>query len=371
MTSLKHISFNGYPVLLTLDRVIDFLNTYENKDKILKIFEISSKMTHFTCAYDYRTELCRSTEVHDVFKLINIYGYGICKQFTLLMQFLLDLFEIDNNVIYLGSPAQNQKNFDHFAIEVYLDNKAYYFDPNLHLYFLNHQNDIASVNDIQNNNILAWVGNFNAQRWIKANPKLDYLTDNEIFRKYYLDMFARYEYFTLDDSRFSYKQELMANRGSVKWYQYLEKDYFFKDISITEVEHPKGIVNGTLVATSETLMFQNLLFSFSKKQPTHHIEINDFPLLIMGCFMEYDAIDGSDIDIIINGEKYTLYVKQNEDIFEKILMTTNLFQKPVYSLSLFSQNRIKQIKIQCQRSIFTQRIFDYIDMHDMNSKSPA
>lgn len=371
MISLKDVSLNDYPILLTLDKIIDFLNTYDDKEKILKIFEISSMMTHFTCAYDYRTELYRSTEVHDIFKLINVYGYGICKQFTLLMQFLLDLFEIDNNVIYLGLPSQNQSSFDHFAIEVYLDNKAYYFDPDLHLYFINQQKDIASLSDLQNNNIHTWVGDFNAQKWINANPELMYLNDTEIFRKYYHEMFEQYEYFTLDDSRFPYKKELMANRGGIKWYQYLEKNYFFKNITITETEHPKGVVNGVLIAASETLTFHNLLFSFSKKKPTHQIEINDFPLLIIGCFIEYDSTDNSEIDILINGEKYTLHIHQNEDIIEKILTSTNIFQKPIYSFALFSKHKIKQINIQCQRSIFIQKIVDYIDTHHLNFKSSA
>lgn len=359
MTSLDQLTVNGYPVLLSLDRIVRFLDEYEEMEKVIKIFEISSMMTHYTCAYDYRHSLCRNTEVHDVFKLINVYGYGVCKQFSLMMEFLLDLCEIDNRVIYLGSPPKSRQNFDHFAIEVYLEGNAHYFDPNLGLYFINTQNTIASIEDIRHQNILQWVGSFTAEKWINANPSLSYLSDTALFRKQYFDMFLHSEAFTLNDHRFPYKQELMSNRGTVKWYQYLEKKFYAHHIFVTTVQPSKWIVNGVLTASIDTLSVQNLLFTISKPNPTHKIEINDFPLLIIGCDITFESASSSDIVLLVNGRSYPLRATDKTDILEQIV-TNNLFEHPIYSLSIDSQSPVKTIRLLCQSSAYAQKIFDYI-----------
>ncbi|ADR35046.1 hypothetical protein Sulku_2386 [Sulfuricurvum kujiense DSM 16994] len=365
MISLDQLTVNGYPVLLTVDKIVRFLDEYEEMEKVIKIFEISSLMTHYTCAYDYRHSLCRNTEVHDVFKLMNVYGYGVCKQFSLMMEFLLDLCEIDNRVIYLGSPPKNRQNFDHFAIEVYLNGHAHYFDPNLGLYFINTQNTIASIEDIRHQNILQWVGSFSAEKWINANPSLRYLSDTDLFRQQYFDMFLHSEPFTLHDHRFPYKQELMSNRGTVKWYQYLEKKFYARHIFVTTVQPSKGVVDAVLTATTDALPVQNLLFTISKHNPTHTIEINDFPLLIIGCDMTFESASSSEIVLLVNGRSYPLHAAGETDIFEQIV-TDNLFENPVYSLAIDSQYPVKTVRLRCQSSVYAQKIFDYIQPRELS-----
>ena len=175
----------GRPLVVTIDKLVCYLNDSEDEiSLVMKIFKISTLMKHNYNAYDYRENLERDLEVHDIFKLMNIYGYGVCKQFTMLMGYLLDSFMIKNRILYLGRNSEFE--FDHFAIEVYYKGRWHYFDPNIGIYFINKREEIVSIEELKEKNFHKVIGDFSAKDWIRINDKFEYLKDNKnSFKKNY------------------------------------------------------------------------------------------------------------------------------------------------------------------------------------------
>ena len=256
--NIKDIVIDKMPIMVTIENIVAFLNNMSSKDITLHSFNMASLMIHSYNAYDYRENLDRDIEVHDIFKLINVYGYGFCKQFVLFMSYILDIFSIKYRVLYLGKKGQN--SIDHFGIEVFYDNEWHFFDPNLKIYFL-YNNKIVSSDEIRMGKYDRVEGDFSANKWLKMNTNLGSLIDIEHFQDIYLEMFKNIETFTLLDNRFEYKQKLL-NKGVVRWYVYNEKVYFIPSNTTIKVEYGGvGISNYSKITSNNVISFLALTLS--------------------------------------------------------------------------------------------------------------
>ena len=69
---INYIMKKGSPLIVNADYIIDFLNGMNKKEITMHAFNLASLMDHSYNAYDYRKDLDRDVEVHDIFKLRNI-----------------------------------------------------------------------------------------------------------------------------------------------------------------------------------------------------------------------------------------------------------------------------------------------------------
>lgn len=355
--NINAIMVNGIPLLINIDYIVDFLNGMNQKEITMHAFNMASLITHNYNAYDYRKDIDKDIEVHDIFKLINIYGYGVCKQFTLIMCYLLDIFNIKNNVLYLG---KNTKGcIDHFAIEVFYNDKWHYFDPNLKLYFtLN--DEIVSTKEIQQKKYDAIIGDFTAKIWLNFNKNLEYLYDVKKFRKLYLEMFNKIEIFTLNDIRYDYKKKLLTKKAISKWYSYNEKCYFIQDnVEVSVNYNGYGILNYSKVLSNSDISFKNLIFNF-KFYNSNKIIINYFPFILLDCILNFNE-EYVNLKVSINGQTYYLEYYSNDSLFDNICKENDIYINPIYSIEIEVENKIKEYKLIVQSSNFIDKLYSYIE----------
>ncbi|MGA1823512.1 MAG: hypothetical protein ACMUIP_02530 [bacterium] len=344
---------NNVPIVVTIDKIFNFLNGKDDYDIVMFSFHLASEMVHLNNAYDYRTQLDRNLETHDVYKLLNSYGYGVCKQCSMLMGFILDIFSIKHTILYLGKLTQN--SFDHFALEVFYDQKWHYFDPNLGVCFLN-DTHVASIKEIKEKKFTKIVGDFSADTWIKNTPEVSYLRDIKKFQELYFTLFDSIEIFTLYDQRFPYKKEMMDKKGIVKWYDYNQKEYFIPEASSVKLDKTGwGIVDGVRIQSNENYSFYNLIFSIPYNAPL--LEINSFPFLILDCAVEFENhVLHDTITLVINGQEYHPSISCGKFFFHDLLHD-NLFEKPIYSLLVQANYTISHYFITAQTTPLVQKVY--------------
>ncbi len=360
LQSLENLKINDKYIVISIKKIIEYIDSLniDIDSKVLKVFNLASLLQYSYNAYDYRENLDRDLEVHNLFKLINIYGYGLCKQSTLLMGYLLDMLLVENRVLYLG--RRTEEEFDHFAIEVFYNNKWHYFDPNLNFYFINKMNEIASVNDIKKQDFVKVIGDFSAARWLNMDfDNFKNLSNIENFRNQYLKIFHRVEEFILNDNRFEYKNKLMKNKGLSKWYLYNQKEYFFdENVNVRIIKNGYGIIMGKKTKSTDYIEFKNLIFKF--KNSSKYIIINDFSFLILGVKI-YSKNDTIDLNILINGINYNVNINSDECIFDKLIKKTNILSKPIYSFVITSNHTIFEYEIITQVSYLVDYIYNMFD----------
>jgi hypothetical protein len=353
--NIKDIVIDKMPIMVTIENIVAFLNNMSSKDITLHSFNMASLMIHSYNAYDYRENLDRDIEVHDIFKLINVYGYGFCKQFVLFMSYILDIFSIKYRVLYLGKKGQN--SIDHFGIEVFYDNEWHFFDPNLKIYFL-YNNKIVSSDEIRMGKYDRVEGDFSANKWLKMNTNLGSLIDIEHFQDIYLEMFKNIETFTLLDNRFEYKQKLL-NKGVVRWYVYNEKVYFIPSNTTIKVEYGGvGISNYSKITSNNVISFKNIIFTFNEFN-SNMIVINNFPYLLLDCILDIDK-KHTTLKIILNGKIYYINYYRGSNLFDYLYKEENIYKIPIYSVKIESNCIINNYKLIVQSSMFVDRLYNYI-----------
>ena len=107
-----------------------------DQEKVLAIWRTVVKYRHQTAPPNEWIQ----DNVHDVFKTIHVYGYGMC---------CCAASHVETLARYLGMPARGWAIHLHSVPEVYYDNSWHLVDGSLMNYFLNPDGKIASVQDIQ------------------------------------------------------------------------------------------------------------------------------------------------------------------------------------------------------------------------------
>jgi len=355
--NINNLAVNGIPLLINANHISNFLNGRSKKSIVMHSFKMSSLMTHYYNAYDYRKDLDKNIEVHNVFKLINIYGYGVCKQFTVMMSYMLDIFNIRYNILYLGKNTVD--TIDHFAIEVFYDKKWHYFDPNLNLCFsLN--NEIVSISDIHKRNFDSVIGDFSAKVWIDCNKNLKHLSDTKKFQELYLNMFDNIEIFTLKDNRFEYKNKFLSSQALSKWHTYNEKIYFIQNNVKIDIEYNGyGVSNYEKIPSKNNISFKNIIFNFNNFN-FNKVIINDFPFILLDCVLITKA-NSVNLEISIHGKSFNIKYNCGDSLFDYLYSKEDIYIHPIYSMQIDSDSEINEYKLTTQSSIFVDKIFHYME----------
>lgn len=348
--SINDVIVDGKKLIVKLKHLLRMVESTSVKTTVLRIYRLCSFLVHFHNAYDYRQFISRDMEVHDLYKFINIYGYGYCKQHTMFMGFLLDQFDIKNRIIYLGEPGQQK--MDHFAIEVFYDKQWHFFDPNLQIIFLLDET-IVSANDIANRNFNIISGEIHPTKFLNCDP--NFFLRNEVdFKNEYLAMFNKINEFNLCKQDFAYKHEITSEKGIVKWYQYNEKDYYFTRLkSVVFIDNGYGISNYQLIPSNDAIQFLNVKFEIDHGDK--ELEINDFPLLILEITV-FTSSNSNQFDLFVNGKKYSSFSNEKKSCLFSTLNSQNIYNEPIYSVKIVCNNIIEHYEIISQKSKFSQLI---------------
>ncbi|MFB3890774.1 MAG: hypothetical protein ACE15C_01995 [Phycisphaerae bacterium] len=102
--------------------------------------------------------------VHDPFKTIHVYGYGMC---------CCAASNIEGLARYIGMPARGRQITAHSVPEVWYDNSWHLLDASLMCYFRNKDGKIASVDEIK----------ASIQDWRKDHPEIKNDTDLKNYSK--------------------------------------------------------------------------------------------------------------------------------------------------------------------------------------------
>lgn len=352
---LNEFMIDEVPALITLKEILAFVMEADSeRERLDRCFALACLMKHRVNAYDFRSHLERSLEVHDVFKLMNVYGYGLCKQVSLFMECILDHLDVRNKVLALGK--SDGKEIDHFAIEAFYDGKWHYYDPDLGVVFLDESGNVVSAEEVKNGEYDRISGELSAEDWIKTNAAFKYLEDPKVFARFYLRMFKHVEAFTLDDTRYEYKKRFMHYHGLTKWYGYNEKVYSLpSDMSVETVRQGYGIHNGVRIPSSQIDEFDNLLFT-TRDVSLKSICVNDFPLLLVDLVCRFKESEAS-VRVVVNGEEYTIIVADGESVFDRILVDAELFALPVYGFVLESDAEIIEWSMTAMHSCFVSEAY--------------
>lgn len=343
MVSINDIRINGKGLIVKLNHILPKIADVDTKKTVFNIFKLCARLVHYHNAFDYRQHLDRDMEVHDVFKFINVYGYGYCKQHTMLMGFLLDQLHIKNKILYLGEP--DAQRLDHFAIEVFYDDNWHYFDPDLQVYFLSGDN-IVSADAISKRNYNRIAGDLSPEKFLLCAPDF-FISNAADFQNQYLNMFNNVEEFSVTIDDYPYKKKLTALKGIIKWYQYNEKEFYFSKLeSVRVVHNGYGISMGRLIPSNNAIQFTNVQFSINHGHQV--IEINDFPLLILDVHIR-TSFHSNEFYLFINGKAYWISTNDKKTkLFSWIDET--VYMRPIYSIKIRCNNIINNYDIISQKS---------------------
>ena len=356
--SINSIKIDGNPLLINIEELLEFFQKFLDPEiKTLHAFRVASILEHHCYPYLFRKNLTSPVETHNVFKLLNAYGYGNCKQIVMFMQFILDNLGIPNRVIAL----QNRKKKEsHFVIEVSYGGKWHLFDPDLGVYFLNKSDEIISIDDFACQGFHKAEGNYNCRKWKRFIPNLN----NNDFYKMYETLFADREVFDMIDNRYPWKKEFMANYGLSRWYCAEQPTYFLPEsCEIKDRKGGKGIVRSQLVSSSKEIRFDNLIFTFHPQ--SKFFDLNNFPFPILGIKCSFQKKSGNFKGTInIRGNSLDFNITNQEDLIIYLLdKNPDLFDLPIYSFIIHSTQELKTVEITTQASPAREKVLHYIKIN--------
>ncbi len=356
MQSLYSISIGGCPAVLDLNLLIEKLNSLpDDQARTFLAFRMACEILHFQFPFDFRKRFERPLETHDVFKLVNAYGYGNCKQITMFLQFLLVHAGVSCRVLSLND---REKKWNHFVLESFYDETWHLFDPDLKVYFFDAEGKVVSASDVANGNFTGISGELSCKTWQVFHPQLN----EESFHEIYFSLYDEIETFDMVDDRYVWKEEFMAHYGLSQWYGSQQPLCWVPEpIRVLEVSSGWGIVDGERKASDSSMGFPNLVFEFWMKD--QQFTLNQFPFPIL----EIKLGTGSGTGKI----KGTLHIRGKSFDFEsgcqEGLLGVVLEKKPdsaclpVYSFDLRTERPVETIAITVQASVCRAALFQIIE----------
>tara|TARA_B110000967_G_C18847123_1_gene542594 strand:- start:622 stop:1671 length:1050 start_codon:yes stop_codon:yes gene_type:complete len=287
-------------------------------------------------------------EQTNIFKLINVYGFGNCIHASILFAFLMDLLKIKNKMVFL---KYSKNKFSHVANILYIDNKIYFVDVYNDIFQDNKK--LIPYNDIKKILIKKDMKSIIKKMLSRLNL---YTYKNFILfrclnlKDSYLKSFRNCETFNLYKKFFKYKKYMQKLYSKHYFYQ---KTLFFVDKSnkILDKKNSFGFLEGKLV-NDKKFLFQNKIILFPKIND-REFSINNFPFPI------------TDIKInTIKKSKLILYFHNNIlKIDDKFSYSSYFLKKkidPVYSFKIESDSIIKSIKLQFLISDFRLKLGTFL-----------
>lgn len=322
----------------------------KNKEKkIIKISNfISKNFKHYYHAFDYRQNFFDQT---NIFKLINVYGYGNCVHYAFLFAFLMDILKVKNELIFLKS---KKKNFSHIINIIYLKKKKFWIDLDHNIF--EYKDKLIPIDGIKEIIIKTKILEINYKKKFIENIYL-YKNKKTFKDRYdsinasYLEGINNFEIFNLYENNFHYKSKMK---------KFFSKNYFYNQPLWLENQPNKlfntknsiGFIDGKL-SKEKKYKFKNKVIKFSNILDNNFV-LNNFPFPITN--IKINGSIKSKVKLFILDDKIKNY---NNFSFSKYLLKKKI-RTPIYSFRVNSNLKIKNIKVEFLISDFRLKFYKFL-----------
>ena len=316
----------------------NILKIKPSKKNIIKIANfICKNFKHINHSFEYKYF---PFEMLNIFKLIEIYGYGNCKHYSILFKFFMDSIGVKCSMLY-GEFEKNKKGKiqNHVFNVIELNNKKFLIDTDLGII-------------TYNKNLIEYKGKLEQEifnYFFKKRKKTHKLINNS-FINLYNQKFN--ENFVLDEKLYDYKIKL--NKYYSELY-YVNFPFFNQKFKETKVKKNFIIFQNKIYNNNnKVLQFYSTKFNVNE----YFFKINNFPYLI---------VDLKVVPIETN-KKNKIFTLRDNGVNKKCKLNCFIFQNkktisnPVYSFSLKSKYKIKYIQIIFQKSLLGKKLNKFIKL---------
>ena len=310
-----------------------------NEKNIIKIANfINKNFKHIDHSFEYKYF---PFEALNIFKLIEVYGYGNCKHYSILFKFFMDSIGVKCSTLY-GEFGTNKKGKlqNHVYNIIELDNKKFLIDTDLGIITYNKK-------------LIEYKGKLNHKIFnffFKKRKKVYKLSTNH-FVNVYDKKFS--EKFSLNEKIFNYKLILRKFFSELYFVNipFFNKKFKEKKVSKKTIIIKNKIIKNT-INENKILQFYSIKFRVND----YFFVINNFPYLIVDVRAVSTKSDKKDKTFIFiqNG------INKNYKFDHYIFRNKKSFSSPIYSFSLKSKCKIKYIEIICQKSLFKKKLIQFI-----------
>ena len=304
--------------------------TKHNIKKIVLFINKNLKFKDHSFRYD-----AHIFEQMNIYKLLNIYGYGNCKHYAILFKFMMDIMRVDCKIIYVNTKKKDSYGnyYDHVFNIITINKKKYLIDCTIPL--VEFKKKLINI-DFQIDKKF-FINLFFKSPYRKTNPNKFY----EIFNP---KLFTNYN---IIDKKFEYKKKLNIYYSELYFYNI---SYYSGNFKFNKIKNNQIII---LNKFSSCKNIQRVNFKTIIKVNNNSFSLNNFPFLILNIKILSDK--NSNIKIYYQNKKYL--VKANAFILKK----NHFFQNPIYSFFVTSNKKIKGIEITFQKSDLGNKLSKFIN----------
>ena len=315
----------------------------KSEKNIIKIAEfINKNLKKFSHSFEYKYY---PFEALNIYKIINIYGYGNCKIFSILFQFFMDSIGVKCSTMYgeFGFTKNNKKQNHVFNI-IELRNKKYLIDTDFGM--IKYKGKLINYQNSLNQKIFSHF---------YSNRKFSFKSFNVDMRYLYNKKYS--EELNIESKNFPYKKKLSEYFASIYFIQipfftrkFKEKE---KKVAINKVIHKNKVIK-----LNDNIKKMVNLYSTSFKVDDYDFNLSNFPYLIRD--IKVNSNEDGKFEFYQDSKK-KLY-KFNIDIFKNL----KYFSNPIYSFSISSKKKITNIEIVYQKSLIQKKMIKFINKISIN-----
>ncbi len=303
--------------------------TKDNIKKIVLFIFKNLKFKDHSFKYD-----AHIFEQMNIYKLLNIYGYGNCKHYAILFKFIMDIMKVDCKMIYANTKKKDKYGYDynHVFNVITINKKKYLIDCTIPL--VEFKKKLININSQIDKKF--FINQFLKSPY-KVNP-------NEFYEIYNPKLYTNY---SIIDKKFEYKKKLNIYYSELYFYN---TPYYSGNLKFNKINNNQIII---LNKFSSSKNIRKINFKTIIKVNSNSFSLNNFPFLILNIKILSDK--NSNIKIYYQNKKYL--VKANAFIFKK----NHFFQNPIYSFFVASNKKINGIEITFQKSDLGNKLSKFIN----------
>lgn len=315
----------------------------KSEKNIIKIAEfINKNFINFSHSFEYKYY---PFEALNIYKIINVYGYGNCKAFSILFKFFMDIIGVKCSLIYgeFGFTKDNKKQNHNFNI-IELRNKKYLIDTDLGI--IKYKGKLVEYQNSINQEIFSHFFSKRKSSFKKFNDNMKHVYDKKYTQN-----------FNIENKKFSYKKQMSKYFASLYFIQFPFFTIKFKEKK-KKVSTNQIIEKNKVIKLNDNIKKMVNLYSTSFKVDDYYFNLSNFPYLIRD--IKVNSNEDGKFEFYQDSKK-KLY-KFNIDIFKNL----KYFSNPVYSFSISYKKKITNIEIVYQKSLIQKKMIKFINKISIN-----
>ena len=335
------------------------LDTFSSKDlnkfkelrpsekNIIKIAKyISINFKHVNHSFEYKKF---PFEQLNIFKLINIYGYGNCKHFAILFSFFMDMMNVKCDLI-----ISKYKFFSHVFNIIYVNRKKYIIDTDFGI--IEKNNKLIEFKESSFDKLIFKK----IYSFCKINKNEKYKNKKRFKNDFYFEKledeinflfksFKNIQAFDLYSYKYPYKQAISKYFSDIYFYNEPYPSHNFKIISKNYT--PKRFILKNRVFKTNDHFIENWLIEISVND--YGIVLNNFPFLVLD--LKVIMKINSNFKFLSSGNISSF--RSNRFIFKN----RKRYSYPIYNFAIKSNNLISKIQLIINKSKLGNKLKKFIN----------